>query len=224
VSGTSNAPANNATVGAIFGTNISGGSTSTNYINNNGYLTTVTGNSITTGTMNAARINGGDINGVTITGVVITGGTVRTSSSGKRVVMTSDKIEIYNSSSALVGTFEGIAGTYASAIDASVIHTSFIGFKTDAIGDPFALGANFDGAIGSRTGGVFLSGRLDASGGGDPIELIPATDQGIICYGPIIFSGETAHPTATEGSFYYNSTDKKLYFRTNAAWVEVATA
>lgn len=50
VSGTGK-PADNATVGATFGVNIAGGSTGSNYVNNNGYITTITGNSITTGTI-----------------------------------------------------------------------------------------------------------------------------------------------------------------------------
>ena len=51
VSGTTDAPDNNATDGATFGTNVSGGGTGTNYVNNNGYITALTGSSITTGTL-----------------------------------------------------------------------------------------------------------------------------------------------------------------------------
>jgi len=51
VVGTTNAPVDNATVGAILGTNVSGGSTSANYINNSGYTTAITATSITTGTL-----------------------------------------------------------------------------------------------------------------------------------------------------------------------------
>lgn len=65
-------PANNATVGAQFGVNITGGSTGTNYVDNNGYITTITGSSITTGTLNASlcnvtNINADNINTGTIT-------------------------------------------------------------------------------------------------------------------------------------------------------------
>ncbi|MCK4454520.1 hypothetical protein KAU51_04260 [Candidatus Parcubacteria bacterium] len=66
-------------------------------------IVTLTATKITTGTMNAARINGGDINGVTITGVTITGGTLQTSTSGKRIVITSDEISMYNSAGSLSG-------------------------------------------------------------------------------------------------------------------------
>ena len=51
VAGTTNAPANNATVGATLWVNVSGGGTWTNQISNAGYITTITGNSITTGTI-----------------------------------------------------------------------------------------------------------------------------------------------------------------------------
>jgi hypothetical protein len=44
-------PADNATVGATLGVNVAGGSTSNNYINNNGYITSITATSITTGTL-----------------------------------------------------------------------------------------------------------------------------------------------------------------------------
>lgn len=64
----SNKPADNATVGATLGTNVSGGSTSTNYISNSGYITAITADSITTGTLTVGSSNvgiyvesGGDI-------------------------------------------------------------------------------------------------------------------------------------------------------------------
>lgn len=95
-------PEDDATNGATFGANIYGGSSSTNYINNNGYMTSITATSINTGTMNAARINGGDINGVTITGVTITGGILQTNSSSSisRVVIddSTNDVRIYSGS------------------------------------------------------------------------------------------------------------------------------
>ena len=68
---------------------------------------------ITAGTMNAARISGGDINGVTITGVTITGGTVQTSASGQRIVMSSDVLTIYSSN----GSAGAIQGLYTGGVN-----------------------------------------------------------------------------------------------------------
>ena len=44
-------PADNATVGATLGVNVAGGGSGANQISNSGYVTTINGNSITTGTI-----------------------------------------------------------------------------------------------------------------------------------------------------------------------------
>jgi len=59
VNGTTNAPDSNATVGATLGTNVSGGGTGNNEINNSGYVTTITATSITTGTLSAIDVQSG---------------------------------------------------------------------------------------------------------------------------------------------------------------------
>lgn len=112
VSGTANAPDDNATVGAIFGTNISGGSTGTNYVNNNGYVTTITGTSITTGTLNASLCNVTNLNADNITTGTLTGRVVKTTNNGygnPYVMLDTDGLVVY-----------GETITFATANDLSV--------------------------------------------------------------------------------------------------------
>lgn len=78
-------PADNATVGATFWVNIWGGWTGTDQINNNWYITKISGNTITTGTLNAnlcniTNINASNIVTWTLTGITITGNTIKTDS------------------------------------------------------------------------------------------------------------------------------------------------
>ncbi len=114
VAGTTNAPANNATVGAQFGVNISGGSTSTNYVNNSGYVTTITATSITTGTLNASIVNVINLNADNILTGTLTGRVVRTAASGTRVQLDtsgdwSHNIVFYYDDN-ITGTIKSIGG------------------------------------------------------------------------------------------------------------------
>jgi len=95
-----------ATVGAILGTNVSGGGSGTNQISNSGYVTTISGGIITTGTLNAnnctiTNINASNINTGTLSAI-----TVQTSSGNERIKLISDTIQFY-SGGALKATLDG---------------------------------------------------------------------------------------------------------------------
>ena len=88
-------------------------------INNNsgwqtsGGVTTIIGNTITTGYVNALSVVAGSVAAENISGTTITGKTLQTASSGQRVVIDSsnDYIKFYDSNGALSGTIAG-APTY----------------------------------------------------------------------------------------------------------------
>lgn len=147
----------NATIGAIFGTNISGGGSDSNQISNSGYISQLDANIINVGTL--------------------TGFTIQTSTSGKRIKMYNDKIEIYNSSNVVVGTIEGSG--QSGIFD-------LIGMNYVTAGDFTAIGSSLDSLIGIDSScDLNLSTRKSGGGGGD-IKIIAESGQDIIAYNNFI--------------------------------------
>ena len=87
----------------VVGTNVSLGTAQSA-----SQVTTIIGNTITTGYVNALNVTAGsvaaeDITGTTISGKTINGGTVRTAASGARLELTSAGLKSYDSSNLLSG-------------------------------------------------------------------------------------------------------------------------
>ena len=147
--------------------------------------------SIGAGGLSAISANIGNITAGTITGVTITGGTVQTSTSGKRVVMTGDAISIYNSSNVLVGTFQGLTGTYASALQVTIAEIDVMALLDS--GASSTVGSGKDGLVVVDTGDLFLSTRHSDNSGGN-IGLKAGTSSDIISYNNL-------RPNADGGSY-----------------------
>lgn len=149
VSGTGK-PADNATVGAQFGVNISGGGTGANQLSNSGYVTTINGSSITTGTITV----GSSSVGLTV-------------NSGGDIVMNS----VNGSSFSSIIFRNGSAGW-----DMSYVGSGGGGYNSgELLFEPMANGQNFSiGSFALTTVGVYtglrvygdvsFSGTLDVSG------------------------------------------------------------
>jgi hypothetical protein len=144
----------------------------------NAGATTISGSKLTTGTVTADYV----VVGISITAPTITGGTVQTASSGKRVVMSTNKIEIFNSVGASVGTFEGLAGTYASAIQTTIAEINVLAMNAEAIG---YTSITKDALIGVDLGDLRLTTMKSDTSGGD-IVLSPEVGQSVISYRNII--------------------------------------
>jgi len=95
-----------ATNGATFNSNISGGGTGTDQVGNNGYVTNISGGTVNTGTLNANNCTITNINASNISTGTLSGRTVQTSSGNDRVKLVSDNIEFYSGGS-LRATVDG---------------------------------------------------------------------------------------------------------------------
>ncbi len=153
-------PADNATVGATFGTNVYGGGSGYNQVGNNGYLTYITGDSIVTGTLYANLCNVVNINADNINAGTITGRTLRTvapaSGTGQSVVITggnNQNINFYYDATirGYIGgyTTEGSEVTYVQIVADSgryiKLKNSFIsinGNLNPSSGDTYTLGTS----------------------------------------------------------------------------------
>jgi len=229
VAGTTNAPASNATVGATFGTNISGGSTGTNYVNNSGYITALTGNSITTGTLNASVCNVTNINADNISTGTLTGRTVQTATSGQRVVLSSsnyirvydtsnlrielvaDKLKFYNSS----GTQRG--ELYATDTDMYLKNYSGGYLFLDA-------GSGYAVVIREGTTNVVTfsdssgSGQLQMNGASSKVSTVECSATYLTSVNTLRLES-TASPLTDNGSIYYSGTH--FYGRLGGSWVQL---
>jgi len=175
-------------------------------------LTIIDGGKITTGTIDASVVTVNNINAGNITTGILTGRTVQTSSSGKRVKMYDDKIEIYNGVSGdPVGTFEGISGTYASALQVSIAEIDVLAMDAEAIG---YTGINKDALIGVDLGDLRLTTMKDGGGGGD-IVLSPESGHSVISYRNIIPNGDgtlyLGNSSYGWGRVYIGSSSRYLY-------------
>lgn len=143
-------PADNATVGATLGVNVAGGGSGANQISNSGYVTTINGNSITTGTITV----GSSSVGLTV-------------NSGGDIVMNS----VNGSSFSSIIFRNGSAGW-----DMSYVGSGGSGYNPgELLFEPMANGQNFSiGSFALTTVGVYtglrvygdvsFSGTLDVSG------------------------------------------------------------
>lgn len=118
-----------------------------------------------------------------VTTGTITGATIQTSASGKRVVMADDKIEIYNASDVLVGTFSGLTGTYASGIQVNVAEIDVIALSDS--GASSTVGVTKDGVVVVDTGDLYLSTRKADNSGGN-VALKAGTSNNIVSYNNLI--------------------------------------
>lgn len=162
----------------------------------------------------------GDITASTMTTSTITGGTIQTSMSpNKRVVMENDKIEIYNALNVLVGKFEGITGTYASGIQASIAEIDIIAMTSQAAG--FTVGTGKDGLITIDGSDLCLS-TYHSDGSGGNVKLIPGTGQPIMCYEDITPNSgggfNLGDSTNYWGKVYIGTTNKYIYDNAGALW------
>lgn len=133
----------------------------------------VTATEINVSQLSAISANIGDITAGTITGLTITGGVLQTSTSGKRVVVSNDKIQIYNASNQNVATIEG--GDQSGLFD-------IIGLNEVMACNYFAI--NKDALIGVDIGDLTFSTRK-AGGGGGNIKFIPEITGEVYSYGDI---------------------------------------
>lgn len=159
VAGTSNAPANNATVGAAFGSNISGGGSGTNQVGNNGYLTTITATSITTGTLDAVLVRSADAN-TRIELNPTEDAILLYQNANLRVAIGSGLISFLTSAGVGSGEIYGVStnkmgmnvdGAYAYYWDGSGFYPSTpgvydLGLSTNEWGNIYAQGSLYDGA------------------------------------------------------------------------------
>lgn len=168
--------------------------------------------SIGAGGLSAITANIGAVTAGTITGVTITGGTVQTSTSGKRVVMTGDAISIYNSANVLVGTFQGLAGTYASALQVTIAEIDVMALADS--GASSTVGSTKDGLVVVDTGDLYLSTRKSTNAGGH-IAFKAGTSSQIVCYNDI-------RPSSDGGFNLGNSTFGwgRLYLGTGGRYLE----
>lgn len=172
------------------------------------------GNATYAGTVTASQIVAGILTGFTIQTAV---------SPNKRVVMASDKIEIYNSANALVGKLEGLTGTWASGVQATIGEIDIIGMTAQGGG---FTSITKDGVIGIDVDGMALS--TNKTGGG-MIKLIPETGQDVYSTedinlasgkeykinGTALSLGETNTASSAGGtySWYKSKTGVNLDFR-----------
>ena len=193
---------------------------------------------ITTGTLDAARIATNSITSDkisvanlsaisadlgTITTGTITGATVQTSTSGKRIVIASDKIEIYDANNNIVGTIEG-AGQ-SGIFD-------LIGLNYVTAGDFTAINSSLDALVGiDSTSDLNLSTRKSGGGGGT-IKLIAESGEDIVIYNNIIPNGAyslslgtSSYPFAYmhSGVYYFkkDGTDEKYMQINSSSGLEV---
>ena len=107
----------------------------TNYQNPTG-VTTIVGNTVTTGFVNALSVTAGSVAAENITGTYITGKTIRTASSGTRIVIdgANNEIQIYNGSTLrALGYQNGWSYYNSSSTEIGAIYAS---------GDDFLLAAD----------------------------------------------------------------------------------
>ena len=155
----------------------------TGIINSLSVLSTLTMGSIGTdgtiqsygwnGSVDGFQILGGSNPSFTLIGGAITGTVIQTASTGQRVKIYDNKIEIYNSSNALVGTFSGQTGTWASAIQCPIAEIDIIGMTAQGGG---FTSITKDGVIGIDVDGMAIS--TNKTGGGK-IKLIPESGQDV---------------------------------------------
>jgi hypothetical protein len=93
----------------IVGTNVGQGTAVTS-----GGVTTIIGNTVTTGYVNALSVVAGSVAAENITGTTITGKTLQTASSGQRIVISNvtDDIQFYDSGGSYCGQMYGIPTGY----------------------------------------------------------------------------------------------------------------
>lgn len=118
-----------------------------------------------------------------VTNGTITGGTIQTATTGQRIVIQNNKIDIYNSANTLVGTFQGLTGTYASSLQTNVAEINILAMTDAGLG--YTVGTGKEALIGVDTGDVFLSTYTGAGTGGD-IKFIADTGQSIIHFNDTI--------------------------------------
>lgn len=95
-----------ATGALIVGTNVALGTAQTA-----GQVTTIVGNTVTTGFINALNVTAQSVAAENITGTVITGKTVQTSATGKRIVMSgADELTLYDTDGTTVLASLGVGG------------------------------------------------------------------------------------------------------------------
>lgn len=226
ISSTTNAPASNATVGATFGTNISGGSTGTNYVSNSGYMTNITADSITTGTINADRIAASSITAtkLNVTSLSSISASLGTITSG--TIKVSSRIGLQKSNSTNVGYLGldpdstgfwgfiaergyGFSCKYSSG---NYFRIFMDGSSTDAVIDmpspnKIKIQDNEGNAIGrwyGRNAGFSGYGGLDMFG---PIRL---------------FTASNSPSGASEGMMFYNTTYHEVWVYRNGYWKALA--
>jgi hypothetical protein len=193
-------PANNATVGATFGVNVSGGSSGTNYVGNNGYVTTITGSSITTGTLNASLCNVTNINASSISTGTLSADRIGASS------ITASKLSVSTLSaiSASLGTIT--AGTIGGV---TINVSSDISIKDGATEvlriTPNHFWANVGKAFSCQTSGV-RSCQFYGSNGGSA-----ATEDGIIELATATGNFKVMDSTSTNNLFTVNATKVTVY-------------
>jgi hypothetical protein len=163
----------------VSGENIAAGS----IIANNIAANTITANEINTGYIYAGSIAANQITAGTLTGF-----TIQTAvSPNKRVVMSGDKIEIFNSDNVSVGTFEGlkaVAGvSYASAIHADIAELDLIAMNSAGAG--YTVGTAFEALVVVDTGDLTLSTRHADNSGGN-VKFVAGTSSNVISFNNII--------------------------------------
>lgn len=102
-------PADNATVGATFGTDISGGGSGTNQVGNDGYITIISGGIITTGTLNASLCNVTNINAANISTGYLSADRIDTESLNlSKLTGASGSLTISSTGSITISTTDGL--------------------------------------------------------------------------------------------------------------------
>jgi hypothetical protein len=173
----------------IVGTNVGQGTAVTS-----GGVTTIIGNTVTTGFVNALSVVAGSVAAENISGTYITGKTIRTAASGARVQLDSSN--------------------FLQAWDASYmrvkIDTTSIVFR-----DAFN---NIAGSIyGGYSGGaiIIMDGSVGITGG-----LVVSTFIGVA--NALVFTTLwTYHPTSSTGALWYESRSGSSYFvgRQSSGWI-----
>jgi len=91
-------------------------------------VTTIIGNTVTTGYVNALSITVvGAVTAGSLTGLTITGGTIQTAAAGKRIVMASNLIEFYNATPTNVASMHG--GALGATVFLQITSPAGAGFK-----------------------------------------------------------------------------------------------